>query len=151
MIKNYFLYDDNNKVVQFVTCDESEICLYGLNYIRTNIENFEFKPNFNYFITNGIVTEVERSDSAHIKQKLKNQRQVLIDNIEVTYNNIIYQCDEISQDRMSRAINGMPDTETILWKAKDNSIQTLTKEDLRIILYKAGQEQTRILISIYNN
>ena len=67
-----------------------------------------------------------------------------LENIEVLYNGIIYQGDETSQDRISRVLNGMSDSETILWKAKDNSIQTLTKEDLRIILYRAVQEQTRI-------
>lgn len=75
----------------------------------------------------------------------KGQRQVLVDNIEVTYNDVVYQGDETSQDRMSRAINGLPDdTSTVYWKAKDNSKQKLNKMQLKEILYLAGQEQTRI-------
>jgi len=145
MTNNYFLYDNNNKLLQFVSCDESEISLYGLNYLRTDLDNFEFKKNFTYFLTNGIITEVERSDIIYIKQQWKMQRQTLVDNIEVAYNNIVYQGDETSQDRMSRAINGLPDDTTIInWKAKDNSTQALTRPELKEILFLAGQEQTKI-------
>jgi len=76
----------------------------------------------------------------------KEERLKLVLNIEVTYNNVVYQGDEKSQDRMSRAINGLPDDTTIInWKAKDNSTQALTRLDLKEILFLAGQEQTKIL------
>lgn len=78
-------------------------------------------------------------------QDWKVKRQESIDNIEVTYNSIIYQGDEKSQDRMSRAINGLTnDTDTIDWVAKDNSIHPLTKIDLKNVLGLAGAEQSRI-------
>ena len=75
----------------------------------------------------------------------KEKRQELVDAIEVVYDGIAYQGDETSQDRMSRAIVGMPtDASTIQWKAKDNSVQTLTRVDLREILFQVGQKQTEI-------
>ena len=78
----------------------------------------------------------------------KELRNTLVNNIEVEYNGIVYQGDETSQDRMSRAINGLPDDiTTILWKASDNSSQELTRLDLKEILFLAGQEQTRIWFS----
>lgn len=78
----------------------------------------------------------------------KENRQVLVDSIEVEYNGIVYQGDEESQNRMSRAINGLPDdTITISWKSSDNSSQELTRVDLKEILFLAGQEQTRIWFS----
>jgi len=87
----------------------------------------------------------ESSDIAYVKQQWKIQRQSLVDDIEVTYNNVVYQGDETSQDRMSRAINGLPDDTTIInWKAKDNSTQALTRPELKEILFLAGQEQTKI-------
>lgn len=82
-----------------------------------------------------------------LKEK-KELRTLLVANIEVEYNGIVYQGDETSQDRMSRAINGLPDdTTTISWKAKDNSSKELTRLDLKEILFLAVQEQTRIWFS----
>lgn len=78
----------------------------------------------------------------------KANRTILVESIEVKYNEVSYQGDETSQDRMSRAINGLPDDiATILWKAKDNSSHELTRLDLKEILFLAGQEQTRIWFS----
>ena len=80
--------------------------------------------------------------------RTKEHKAELIRNIEVVYKNIVYQGDEISQDRISRAINWIPDdTSTISWKAADNSAQELTRKDLKEILFLAGQEQTRIWFS----
>lgn len=82
-----------------------------------------------------------------LKEK-KELRTLLVENIEVEYNGIVYQGDETSQDRISRAINGLPDdTTTISWKAKDNSSKELTRLDLKEILFLAVQEQTRIWFS----
>lgn len=82
-----------------------------------------------------------------LKEK-KELRTLLVANIEVEYNGIVYQGDETSQDRISRVINGLPDdTTTISWKAKDNSSKELTRLDLKEILFLAVQEQARIWFS----
>lgn len=77
-------------------------------------------------------------------QNWKTERQNKVDNLEITHNDIIYQGDETSQTRMSRAISVMNDTETTEWVAKDNSIQILNKSDLSDILKEAGIRQTQI-------
>ena len=77
-------------------------------------------------------------------QTWKSERQNKVDNIEVEYNGVIYQGDELSQTRMARAISAMDDNETIEWVAKDNSIQILSKADLSAILKEAGIKQTQI-------
>ena len=100
---------------------------------------------------NSIISPQELIDELN-KQKLlkktikwKKERQTKVDNIEVTYNNIVYQGDEISQTRMARAIMALPDdTTTINWVAKDNSVQKLTRVDLKAILLDAGSQQTQI-------
>lgn len=75
----------------------------------------------------------------------KVDRQTQVDNITVTYNSIVYQGDEVSQTRMSRAIVALPDdTTTIQWVANDNSIQSLTRVDLKAILVLSGNAQTAI-------
>lgn len=81
---------------------------------------------------------------AKLYSEWKVNRQTLVDGIVVTYNGAEYQGDEKSQDRMSRAINGLLDTDTIEWVAKDNSIVVLTKDDLVQILRLAGAEQATI-------
>ena len=75
---------------------------------------------------------------------LKINRQEIVENIEVIYNDVVYQGDEKSQDRMSRAIVGMDDNDTIEWTAKDNSKVTLLRSDLKQILRLAGIEQTKV-------
>lgn len=75
----------------------------------------------------------------------KKERAILVENIEVVYNTIIFQGDETSQDRMSRTINALPDDiTTIPWTAKDNSIHHLNKSDLKAILFDAGSQQSAI-------
>lgn len=75
----------------------------------------------------------------------KSERQTKVDNIEVIYNDVIYQGDEVSQTRMARAITSMTDdTVTIPWVAKDNSVYDLTRVDLKAILLDAGNQQSFI-------
>lgn len=148
MIKSYILYDSENTVTQFTRCDESEIGLYQSSYIEITEDNFEFDSNNMYTIENGIVVKTERTDEAYLKQISKANIQALVKAIEVEYDGVIYQGDETSQDRISRAINSLPDeVSTIYWKAKDNSAHALNKLDLKKILYLAVQEQTKILVN----
>lgn len=148
MIKSYILYDSENTVTQFTRCDESEIELYQSSYIEIIEDSFEFDSNNVYTIENGVVVKTERTDEAYLKQISKANTQTLVKAIEVEYDGVIYQGDETSQDRISRAINGLPDDiATILWRAKDNSSHELTRLDLKEILFLAVQEQTKIWFS----
>ena len=116
----YVLLDIENPILNHI---ENEDGTLSVNFRDLTDEDFREYTSINY----------------------KAIRQEAVDNIEVTYNGVIYQGDEDSQSRMSRAINGLPDnTTTIKWKAKDNSAHELNKEDLKQILFLAGQEQTRI-------
>lgn len=148
MIKSYLLHNQDGTIKQFTLCDESEIELYQSKYIEYSEDSFEFDSNFTYKVENGVVVKTERIDESYLKQISKANRTILVESIEVKYNGVSYQGDETSQDRMSRAINGLPDDiATILWKAKDNSSHELTRLDLKEILFLAGQEQTRIWFS----
>jgi len=86
-------------------------------------------------------------------EEWKANRQDKVDNIEVTYNGIVYQGDETSQTRMDRAIRGLekldqlyPETapHTQTWVAKDNSSHQLTAEDLTLIMVEAGRIQGQL-------
>ena len=90
-------------------------------------------------------TEAELAEQARIA--FKANRKILLDNLEITYNSVIYQADEVSQDRMARAIVAMetfPAETTINWVAKDNSIHSLTRADLQAMLGLAGIAQANI-------
>jgi len=83
----------------------------------------------------------------------KNQRQIIVNNIEVTFNGIIYQGDEIAQSRIDRTARGLRRLDTLdptnaphtmLWTAKDDSLHMLTADDLEDILIDAGLQQSVI-------
>lgn len=102
-----------------------------------------YNENKLFYIKN---QEIE-DELSKIESKIK--RQELVDNIEVIYNEVIYQGDEVSQSRISRAINGLPDDTSLLnWKAKDNVFRELTKYDLKQILHLIIIKQTNILMNI---
>ena len=98
------------------------------------------------FYDNGTLFFVENSDLEYIKIQIKNNRQIQVNKIEVEHNGKIYQGDESSQGRISKAINGLiDDSITTEWKAKDNSWNVVNRIDLQQILFLACNEQTRIL------
>ena len=74
----------------------------------------------------------------------KANRELLVSQIEVEYNGYIYQGDETSQDRMSRALAVLPDDMNTTWRTSDNQNVSISKDDLKEILFLSGQEQTRI-------
>ena len=145
MIKSYILYDEQNKVTQFTMCDDSEIEHYNSFYIEVKETEFNFDSTYDYKVENNEVVKTERTDTYYLNQARKQNMQMKINSIEINYNGVVYQGDEKSQDRISRAIVGMDDDDTIEWKAKDNSKVTLLKSDLKQILRLAGVEQTKLL------
>ena len=94
------------------------------------------------------ITARESTQSAEqLVMAWKENRQKLVDAIEVTYNGATYQGDEKSQERINRAITGisaMPVGHTIEWTAKDNTLHLLSKDDFLAILIDAGQQQSAI-------
>ena len=76
--------------------------------------------------------------------KWKANRELLVSQIEVEYEGHIYQGDETSQDRMSRALAVLPDDISTTWRTSDNQNVSISKDDLKEILFLSGQEQTRI-------
>lgn len=89
------------------------------------------------------ITEQEQ----HLKDTIewKSQREKLVSSIEVSLDGVVFQGDEISQNRMSNAINGLPDESTTIdWVAKDNTVHQLNKANLKRLLFLAGTEQSEI-------
>lgn len=83
--------------------------------------------------------------------KAKAERQAEVDAITVTVGEKVFDGDERSQDRMSRAINAMDDTDQTLWVLADNTPTMVTKAELRSALRLAGEAQTTIWIKPYQD
>jgi hypothetical protein len=142
-IKMYATVDKDDKFTGVTYSEmngaiESYHTEYGLTYVEVS------SP-----VVNIGTTEVPSFGSPTTKQKdlyitniWKSKRQDIVDNIEVTYNGIVYQGDEISQNRMNLAINVITDdTTTINWTAKNNSVVALNRVDLRSILIQSATQQ----------
>lgn len=138
-----YVEDNRNTVVyNKETKQESKIDYLGKIKEDVTISKPEQFDKWDY--TQNKWVEDERIKKETEYQNWKTERQNKVDNLEITHNDIIYQGDETSQIRMSRAISVMNDTETTEWVAKDNSIQILNKSDLSDILKEAGIRQTQI-------
>lgn len=124
----------------------SEKPLYDA-YVETLVEG---ETNFVQTWTVEPLTQAEIDANAPAKYERdlklwKGDRDILVRNIEVTYNAVVYQGDEDSQTRMARAIVALPDDiTTINWVAKDNTVNSLTRLDLQAILLDAGNQQSAI-------
>lgn len=133
-----YIYVDNNNIIRRASSYKS--------VTQENEKEYEISENrdIEYLLGCSYVNNLLVKKDTNVKYN----RMTLVSEIEVTYQGIIYQGDETSQDRMSRAINGLPDnTATIYWKAKDNSSQELTRLDLKEILFLAVQKQTLIWLN----
>jgi len=75
---------------------------------------------------------------------IKADRTEAVAQITVEVDGMVFDGDEQSQTRMSRAITGLEPGETQLWKLTDHSIVYPTREQLKAALRLAGEEQTRL-------
>ena len=145
----YVLYNIENGEVKMTTNTPLDDVMSNYPFEVLELEE-EFYTDNDIKVINGELVELSNVIVEQTKNKIK-QCQLLAD-IEVTYDGVIYQGDETSQSRLSRAISSMADDVMIIkWKAKDNSISELNRVDLKQILFLAIQEQTRIIVGGVND
>lgn len=88
-------------------------------------------------------------DPTLVRELFKNDRALRVQSIVVEYNGNKFDGDEVSQNRMSRAVVGLghqPDGTTLPWVLSDNTVVEVTKEDLAAVLILAGQKQTDLWV-----
>ena len=139
---------ETKKIVDIMPDNTTKDSPYLVNngYILLDINNpiIEYAENENGAV-DVVFRELTDDDFVeYTKENFKKLREELVGKIEIVYENNLYQGDETSQSRMSRAVTGMNEADTIRWKTSDNKEVILTKTDLAEILRLAGQEQTRI-------
>lgn len=154
-----FVSGDTYKNISFGSSatikDRQNAGLYHIIDDEPELTKYQMLGNESYIIDDTAQTvtktyKILELDPVEIDRKeFKKNRQELLENFEVTHDGVIYQADEVSQDRMARAIVAMetfPAETTINWIAKDNSIHSLTRADLQAMLGLAGTAQANIWI-----
>lgn len=82
----------------------------------------------------------------YYSDKFKAKRSIAVESIKVTVDDMVFDGDEISQTRMSRAILGMKEAgiTVIKWKLADNTVVDVSVKQLAKAMLLAGQEQTEL-------
>lgn len=79
----------------------------------------------------------------------KAEREDYVKRIVVEVDGMMFDGDEISQDRMARSIIALDLGEKVQWVLADNTIAQVTRAQLREALRKAGTAQTAIWSNPY--
>lgn len=95
------------------------------------------------------IVAIPEKTEEELLQIAKNSRKTAIDNVVVTVDGMEFDGNEISQERISRAISVLKDNESILWVLHNNTVVSVTKEQLHSALRLAVQEQTLLWVSPY--
>ena len=106
--------------------------------------------NGEYFIRQ-IAPPTEEEIAAEALAKAKAERAEYVAKLVVTVDNLQFDGDETSQDRMARSCVALNEGETVQWVLADNTIAQVTKEQLRQALRLAGEAQTAIWANPYLN
>ena len=106
--------------------------------------------NGEYFIRQ-IAPPTEEEIAAEALAKAKAERAEYVAKLVVTVDDLQFDGDETSQDRMARSCVALNEGETVQWVLADNSIAQVTKEQLRQALRLAGEAQTAIWANPYLN
>lgn len=88
------------------------------------------------------------TDPVRLREEAKRNRQTAVDAITVEVNGKVFDGDETSQTRMSRAILGMQETgqPTITWVLADNTVTQATQAELTEALCMAGARQAELWV-----
>lgn len=79
----------------------------------------------------------------------KAEREDYVKRIVVEVDGMMFDGDEVSQDRMARSIIALDLGEKVQWVLADNSIKKVSRSQLREALRKAGTAQTAIWSNPY--
>jgi hypothetical protein len=79
----------------------------------------------------------------------KAEREEFVKRIVVEVDGMMFDGDEVSQDRMARSIIALDLGEKVQWVLADNSIKMVTRAQLREALRKSGEAQTAIWADPY--
>ena len=114
-------------------------------YIPFDIANADYQE-YKKWIDEGNAPEpAELLPGRNSYEEWKVERQSLVDAIIVEVDGLVFDGDEVSQNRMARAVTAA-DTmdETTEWTLHDNAVATVTMRQLKQACRLAGEAQTAI-------
>ena len=96
------------------------------------------------FIIEAIPEPTEEELAAVALKQAKAEREEYVSKIVVEVDGMMFDGDEVSQDRMARSIIALDLGEKVQWVLADNSVAQVSRQQLREALRKAGTAQTAI-------
>jgi len=84
------------------------------------------------------------ADTGYARTLFKADREALVEKLTVEHDGMVFDANEVSQDRMARAAIVMDDAEITTWVLADNSVVNVTKLQLITVLRLSGQKQTEV-------
>lgn len=116
-----------------------------------NAQDYEVEQDWrgNYYIKGYAPKQTDEELVQINLSKAKNERSNAVSKITVEIDGMVFDGDEISQERMSRTVvaaaaTGEPGDATTTWVLHDNTIAQPTISQLARALRAAGEEQTKL-------
>jgi len=85
---------------------------------------------------------------SYARELFKRDREVAVSSITVEVDDLVFDGDELSQGRMTRAIVSLEQDEEMPWTLADNTIVSVTKDTLQKALKLAGARQSELWIDV---
>lgn len=148
MIKRFAAYDPNtNEVLGFYSEGRKDMPEHVVEITLEDIEEYN-QQQFTHInpTDSSFYTVTPEPTDEQLLAKAKRDRERAVSEITVTVDNMVFDGDETSQDRMSRAIVSLDPLETTLWVLHDNTVAYPTREQLKQALRLAGSAQTDIWV-----
>lgn len=92
---------------------------------------------------------VEQIRQPYLSNTFKTARTKVMKKLTVEVDGIVFDADETSQNRMTRAIIMMGDSDVVPWTVADNSVVNCTSLMLKEALYKGGLAQSAVWTNPY--
>lgn len=92
--------------------------------------------------------------AAQALEQVKAVRADAVSEILVKLDDMVFDGDEVAQNRIARTITALqatsqPDDYAVSWVLADGTVAQVTKAQLSQVLFLAGQEQTRLWVQPY--
>lgn len=91
----------------------------------------------------------EEEKQAQALADAKRERAKAVDRLTVEVDGMVFDADEVSQQRVARSIVALDDDETMPWVLYDNTIVQVNKSQLKQVLRLAGQKQCELWVKPY--
>ncbi len=79
----------------------------------------------------------------------KTERAEAVEKITVKVGGMVFDGDEVSQQRIARSILALEDGEAMSWVLHNNKVASVTKEQLKQVLRLAGERMTELWVVPY--